>query len=367
MSRNNRTAIWLKRLVIAVCIGVMMLSAAIVAVQLNITGAAEAALLALLACLTVIFFVRQILLRREVDAAKDMATQAAFAPVSGTSEKSGGFERVGGGETGTFASGFPLDGLPDSEKKPAAEKKEVASALGEDDLVLFLQPIVTLPDKEPAFYQTLLRLKMANGNMLDPSQYRHVARAGGLMAGIDRRNVTQSIRMLKTLNAMHKKAGLFCALSPDSLKSGKEYDRIFSLLEKNALLKDDLIIEIDQVSYSNAGSAGRKRLQAIANLGFKLCLADVTDLKINLDVLSKSGFLYLKVPASMLIYGHSDSDAIHPETLAAHVALRQMHLIATDVGREQDVPHLMDRDAMIAQGDLFAEPKQVRAELLDED
>jgi len=365
MSGNKSVTIWMKRLVIAVCIGVVMLSASIVSVRLGLTGAAEAALLAFFACVTVIFFVRQFALRREIEAAKDMAYETASTPVWSKASKSGGFERVGHEETG--ADAFSLNDFPVEKSEPVAPKKEVASALGKDDLILFLQPIVTLPDKEPAFYQTLLRLKMSNGILLDPLQYRQIAHAGGLMAGIDRRNVTQSIRMLKTLNAMQKKAGLFCSLSQDSIKNGKGYDRVVKLLENNISLAGDLIVEVNQEDYGRLGSAGRNRLQAIANLGYQLCLAGVIDLKIDLDALRNSGFAYIKIPASMLIHGQSDGGAIYPETLAAHVALRDMRLIATDVSREQDVPLLMDRDALLAQGDLFAEPKQVRAELLDED
>lgn len=365
MSGDKSVTIWMKRLVIAACVGVVMLSAAITSVRLGLTGAAEAALLALFACLIVIFLVRQFALRREIEAAKDLAYESVSTPVWSQESKAGGFERVGYHEADTGA--LSLDDFPGDKPATTAPKKDVTSALSKDDLILFLQPIVTLPDKEPVFYQTLLRLKMASGVMLDPQQYRQIAQAGGLMAGIDRRNVTQSIRMLKTLNAMQKKAGLFCALSSDSIKNGKEYDRIIRLLEKNASLADDLIVEINQDNHARLGSAGRKRLRAVANLGFKLCLAGVIDLKIDLDALRKNGFAYLKIPASMLIHGQTDGSAIYPETLAAHVALRDMHLIATDVSREHDVPLIMDRDVLIAQGDLFAEPKQVRAELLNED
>ena len=365
MSRNNRAAVWLKRLVIAVCIGVVMLSAAIVAVRLDLTGALEAALIAFFLCLTAIFLVRQFRMRREVEAARALATEVALGPAATTAPgKPGGFERLERNRQEPSMS-ISVDDFPDAEP-PAAPKKDVASALGEDDLVLFLQPIVQLPDKEPVFYQTLLRLRMANGIMLDPPQYSRIAEEAGIMAGIDLRNVTQSIRMLKTLAAMHKQANVFCTLSAGSLKNGKDYDRIFSLLERNADVKDHLVVELSQATYAGAGSAGRKRLETLARLGFQLCLTDPSSLDINLDALSKSGFAFLKVPVSLLLAPGEEDDAIYPETLAAHVALRGMQLIATGVVFDHQVPEIMDRDALIAQGDLFAEPKQVRSELLDE-
>ncbi len=366
MSRKNRAAVWLKRLVIVVCIGVVMLSAAIAAVRLNITGAAEAALLAFFVCVTVLILVRQFRLKREVEAAKILATEAAMS--SGTAIPSGkpaGFERIKRLPDPARPS-ISVDDFPDATQ-PNAPRKEVASALGEDDLVLFLQPIVTLPDKEPIYYQTLLKLKMANGTMLDQQHFAAVADEAGLMASIDRRNVIQSIRMLKTLMALHKQASVFCTLSAGSLKNGKTYDRIFSLLERNSAVREYLAVEVSHATYSVIGSAGRKRLEAIARLGFKLCLGGVASLDLDLDALRKSGVFYLKVPATLLTSQGEEQAMIYPETLAAHLALNNIQLIATGVNFDEQVPEIMDRDAMIAQGNLFAEPKMVRAELLDED
>ena len=366
MSRNNKAALWMKRLVVGICIAVVMLSAAIVAVRLGVTGALEAALLAFFLCLSVLFLIRQFRLRREIEAAKALATEAALgsAPVS-TPSKAGGFERLAADRSSPTPT-LSADDFPDAVSAEAP-RKEVASALGKDDLLLYLQPIVSLPQKEPVFYQTLLRLKMADGRMLDPPQYQKIAEEAGAMPGIDRRNVTQSIRMLKTLTAMHKHANVFCTLSAGSLKNGKNYDRVFSLLERNTAVRDHLVVEVSQANYAGAGSAGRKRLEAIARLGFNLCMGGLTNLNIDLDALSKSGFSYLKVPAILLTTRHEDDAEIYPETLSAHAALHDIRLIATEVIFDHQVPDIMDRDVMAAQGGLFAEPKQVRSELLDED
>lgn len=253
-----------------------------------------------------------------------------------------------------------------ASKSPAALSRiNLKDALDSDGLSLHLQPIVSLPDRKPLHYEAFMRLRLRDGTYLDASQFIKVAEKGNLMPAIDKKVLFSSIRMLRTLETLKRKAGLFCNMSSDLLADTGNFREIFQFLEANAALSESLVFEISQRHWRNLEQRDRDRLSAIADLGYALSLDQVLDLRIAVAELQKSGFRYIKTPAGILLHGTVDDDRfVQPPELAPSLENDGLRLIATEVEKEEEVVALLDFGVRHAQGSIFAPPRPVKAELL---
>ena len=131
---------------------------------------------------------------------------------------------------------YPLDSnehededftAPPPAKKPGRKKK---IKLDEKSLNMHLQPIIELPSRRPAYFDAFMRLNSADGEFVDQAEFRKLADAAGLMPSIDKKIVFSAIRMVRKLNLLKKKAGVFCQISPVSLDNAHNFREIFSFL-----------------------------------------------------------------------------------------------------------------------------------------
>ncbi|MEO0497793.1 MAG: EAL domain-containing protein, partial [Pseudomonadota bacterium] len=82
--------------------------------------------------------------------------------------------------------------------------------------------------------------------------------------------------------------------------------------------------------------------------------------------LSKRGFTAVKMPVEILTADDEISGLdIHPQDLSDYARRHGLTLIATDVELEGEVVGALEYGVKHAQGNLFAEPKPVRADLLE--
>ena len=75
---------------------------------------------------------------------------------------------------------------------------------------IYLQPIVTLPQRKVRFYEALTRLRTAGGDMMAPRISCQHAEAAGLMPKIDNLLLFRCVQVLRRLLLKNREIGLFC-------------------------------------------------------------------------------------------------------------------------------------------------------------
>lgn len=255
----------------------------------------------------------------------------------------------------------------EAERPDNRLKQNLKAALDGDNLTMHLQPIVELPNRTPAFFEAFMRLKTGEKEYLDHPEFARFAEEGGLTSMIDKKVLFSSARMLMTLNAQKKKAGLFCKLSTSSLSDAKTFSEVINFLETNIALKSSLVLELTQRTYGRLKPAERDRLNEITALGFSLSLDQVLDLNLDTGRLAADGFRYVRVPASILLHASIDDgqDGISPTDMAGELSAHNIALAATEIARESDAIALLDFDVAYGQGSVFAPPRPVKPELLN--
>jgi cyclic-di-GMP phosphodiesterase TipF (flagellum assembly factor) len=241
----------------------------------------------------------------------------------------------------------------------------LSKAVGANRVDLYLQPIVTLPQRKVRYYEALSRLRTEDGEVVPAIDFIDIAESIGLMPKLDNLAVFRSVQVTRRLLLKSRDVGVFCNLSAATLTDGLMFRQFLDFMDANRALAASLMFEFTQAAYRSFGPIEHESLAALAERGFRFSMDHVTDLHMEPNELANGSFRFLKVPARLLLNKaaatHPDID---PEDLADLLARSGIDLIAERIETETTVVDLLDYDVRFGQGFLFSPPRPVRAEAL---
>jgi cyclic-di-GMP phosphodiesterase, flagellum assembly factor TipF len=229
---------------------------------------------------------------------------------------------------------------------------------------LYLQPIVTLPQRKVRYYEAMTRLRTEAGDVLFPSDYLSYAEHGGLIPIIDNLLLLRCVQVVRRLAAKSRDIGLFCDIAGASLLDADFVPDFSEFMNANRALASSLVLEFSQASVRAMGPLEQESLAALADLGFRFSMDQVGDLRIEPRELAARGFRFVKIPAALLLNRVTAGSDIHPADLSDLLGRFGIDLIAETVEREGTVVDLLDFDVRFGQGSLFSPPRPVRADVL---
>ena len=240
----------------------------------------------------------------------------------------------------------------------------IAGAIESNKLDLFLQPIVTLPQRKVRYYEALSRLKSDSGEMVAAADFLKFAEAGSLMPKLDKLSVLRCVQVVRRLLLKNREIGLFCNLSAETL-SDADFPQFIEFIDANRAIAPALVFEFTQSAVRAMGPIEHEALAAIAERGFRFAMDNLTDLRVEPRELTERGFRFIKAPATLLLnrVGAASTD-IHPADLSDLLGRFGIDLIAEKIEAEGAVVDLLDYDVRFGQGFLFSPPRPVRAEAL---
>jgi cyclic-di-GMP phosphodiesterase TipF (flagellum assembly factor) len=240
----------------------------------------------------------------------------------------------------------------------------INSAIEGSRIELYLQPIVTLPQRKVRYYEALSRLKADNGDLVAAGDFLKFAEAGGLMPKLDNLSVLRCVQVVRRLLLKNRDIGLFCNLSSATL-TDPGFPRFLEFAEANRAIAPALVFEFTQEAVRGMGPIEHESLAALAERGFRFSIDNLTDLRVEPRELNERGFRFIKAPAALLLnrVGAASTD-IHPADLSDLLGRFGIDLIAERIEAEGAVVDLLDYDVRFGQGFLFSPPRPVRAEAL---
>lgn len=243
--------------------------------------------------------------------------------------------------------------------------EHLRKAVENNELELHLQPIVNLSDREPEYYESTLRLKLSDGDYLDQRKLNKFAQDGQLAVSLDIQLLFSAVRVLRTLNELQKRTGLFCPLSASTLKNAEAFEDIHTFLAANVALAGSLILEIDQSALEEINSNGRGRLSRLVDIGFPLLLNNIQDFEMDGALMHSAGFRTLKISvADLLKISEGGNIDEHVTDFSEEMESCGLTVIVSEIELEAQVIHLIDFDLPLGQGSLFSPSRPVKPELL---
>jgi cyclic-di-GMP phosphodiesterase TipF (flagellum assembly factor) len=241
----------------------------------------------------------------------------------------------------------------------------IAGAVDSDRIDLYLQPIVTLPQRKVRYYEAVSRLRTEAGEVVPAGDFIDVAESVGLMPKIDNLLLFRCVQVVRRLQLKSRDVGLFCNICAATLTDATFFKQFLDFMDANRALNNALMFEFSQGAYRAFGPLEHEALAALAERGFRFSMDHVTDLHMEPKELADHWFRFLKVPAKLLLDKSAGAQSdIHPEDLADLLARSGIDLIAERIESEGVVVDLLDYDVRFGQGFLFSPPRPVRAEAL---
>ncbi|MBI1682076.1 flagella assembly cyclic-di-GMP phosphodiesterase TipF [Caulobacter hibisci] len=268
----------------------------------------------------------------------------------------------------------------DARSRPVAAPVDamleiVQDALAENRVDLYLQPVVSLPQRRTVFYESFSRLRDETGRVMMPAEYLAVAESQGLMTAIDNLLLFRCVQIVRRLAKQDRKVGIFCNISLASLADESFFPQFLEFLQGHKDLAGSLIFELGQTAFNQRGPVEARHMARLASLGFQFSLDKVVDLDLDFQDLARADVKFVKVGAQLILEQLEEQDGklvlsslpdLNAADFAALMRRYGVEVIAEKVEAERQIAEILDLDIGYGQGHLFGEPRAIRDAVLAE-
>jgi cyclic-di-GMP phosphodiesterase TipF (flagellum assembly factor) len=255
--------------------------------------------------------------------------------------------RVVGGVDGNSANG----------KAPADPLAMLRESLEQDRVDLYLQPIVSLPQRKRRFYECYSRVRDADGAVLRPGTYIGAAKSAGLLTSIDNILLFRCLQLLGKLHRRDATAVFFCNLSANTLRDDDFVRDIVTYMQRHRELASNVVLEVAQSDMADAPDDLNEYFMKLRDAGYRFSVDGVTDLDLDMPSLAESGFRTVKIPAKLLLELIEAGQGASVRTLKQQLDQHGIDLIVERIESERMLLDLLDFNIDYGQGYLFGEPR----------
>jgi len=236
----------------------------------------------------------------------------------------------------------------------------VRDALEENRLDLYLQPVVTLPQRKEKHQDCDLRIASDGGDFMPPSLYNEILRANGLLQPVENMFLFRTVQMVGRRPSRAAGDYAFCRIQPESLADAAFFRRFADYLLGEDDLVSSIAFEFREADLIDLDDAGAAALGALVDLGFNLCVSQLHNFDVEADRLADGGVRFVKVDVEALMPAIGDeAETARVRRLKHGLDDAGIDLIVTGVANEQLLVELLDFDIEFGQGPLFGEPRRV--------
>jgi EAL domain-containing protein (putative c-di-GMP-specific phosphodiesterase class I) len=254
----------------------------------------------------------------------------------------------------------PLPPLsPDDEEQLA----QIESALNAERFELFLQPIRSL--HEPAgmaHHEVLLRLRTADGALLEPGTFWRAATDRHLMPAIDRWVVrTLLVWLVNNRKAWARVPTVFCInLSPQSMTDANFVSYVESCVKKSGLPPQALCFEITEQFASSGNISVAESMKRLEALGCEVALDDFGGHAPSYGYLRTVPAHYFKIDSALV--GAAPTDRVARAMISAIVRMAGdlgVQTVAESVELDTQLQAVRSLGVDYAQGFLLGRPSSL--------
>ena len=261
------------------------------------------------------------------------------------------------------------------EQQRASLLDTVREALAENRIDLYLQPVVALPQRRTAFYESFSRLRDEDGRVLMPAEYLKVAEPEGLISAIDNLLLFRCVQIVRRLSKPDRRIGIFCNISLASLGDEQFFPQFLEFMAQNRDLAGAVIFELGQAGFRERGAMAARNMAKLADLGFRFSIDKVSDVDLDFADFARADVKFVKISARVMLEELLNGDGgvqvaavrnLHAGDFAALTRRYGVEIIAEKVETERQVIDILELDVGYGQGNLFGEPRAIREAVLAE-
>ncbi|MEQ9190033.1 MAG: EAL domain-containing protein [Alphaproteobacteria bacterium] len=243
----------------------------------------------------------------------------------------------------------------------AAILDAVREGLRTNQVDLFLQPIVSLPQRKRRAYECYSRIRISDSEMVVPEQYLALAEREGLVTAIDNMLLFRCVQLVRKAKQENYDYQFFCNISSSTLADTQFLRDFIAFMGQNAELAASLVFEFSQKDLGSATAEMVAALRQLAGWGFRFSMDHVDGLDLDFRLLRDNNVRFVKLPAEHVLSAMAEDGPGQGFRLFKR-ALDGfgVDLIVDHIEEESDLVELLDLNIDYGQGFLFGEPRLSR-------
>ena len=234
-------------------------------------------------------------------------------------------------------------------------------ALRQNRVDLYLQPIVSLPQRKHRYFECFSAVRNAQGAVITPDRYIEIAKKSGLIKAIDNMLLFRCIQLVKKIQKHDYATSFFCNVSPTTRTDREFFQEFREFLERNEEMAPNIVFEFSQADIAAHPEEVIEDVQRLSEVGYRFCMDQIVDLDFDAEALAELGFHFVKVEARTLLPEESIGEEALPERvigLKRRLDSAGIDLIVEKIETEQMLLELLDYNIDFGQGYLFGEPRK---------
>jgi cyclic-di-GMP phosphodiesterase TipF (flagellum assembly factor) len=255
---------------------------------------------------------------------------------------------------------FKLNAVKGISTEDASMLDRVRKAIEADRVDLYLQPIVSLPQRKVRYYEAFSRLRDEDNSVLRPSDYLEAAERANRIGVIDNMILLRCVQAFRRLRSNDSQFAVFCNLSPATLYDTDFFNHFTDYLEINGDLSSRLVFEFTYPAVHMMHPRFEENLRAIARRGFAFSIDHVHTLDVDWDALRSKNFRFVKASSQLLLSASAAGDVGITKLRAFRKRLVDagIDLIAEKIEFESHMPEILALGIDYGQGNLFGPPRK---------
>ncbi len=241
----------------------------------------------------------------------------------------------------------------------AAILEKVKSAIEGERFDLYLQPIVSLPQRKTRYFESFSRLRNQDGTILRPAAYLDAAERANRIGAIDNLILLRAVQALRNLGSENQHYQIFCNISPATIFDEDFFSRFTDYLDANEDLAPRIVFEFTYPAVEMMCGAVDKNLDAISRRGYAFSVDHVRRFDLNWKKLNDQNFRFVKCSSALLLAENNGDEQARMRVKAFRERLREneIDLIVEKVEFESHVPEILTLGIDYGQGELFGAPR----------
>lgn len=237
-------------------------------------------------------------------------------------------------------------------------REKLHQAVKHDYIDAFLQPIVTLPQRQTAFYEIFGRVRISSGEYMRAKSYLKCAKEEQLDHHIDISVFTKCLGVFHSIlrNVQHH-IQCFINITPSLLKNRDYMSMLLDLLRGHRYLARHIVFEMPFRRYMDLSAAEMKLIEGLKALGCQFSADNLTFIPKDIMFFKMRHISFVKIPAHLLADGQSYDmqfqDILNKKSIMARHGIT---LIAEYIEQESMLTNILDYDIPYGQGYLFGKP-----------
>ncbi|MBW3554072.1 MAG: EAL domain-containing protein [Gemmatimonadetes bacterium] len=239
-------------------------------------------------------------------------------------------------------------------------ESDLRQALGREEFMLLYQPILSMSTGRTTGFEALVRWNHPRRGTLVPDDFVPLAEETGLIVPLGLWVLREAARQLRHWTQT-RQAGeeivMSCNLSPRQLLDPTVVDQVAAILRDERVRPDRMMLEVTETALMQDPEQAAARLDALRDLGIRLCLDDFGTGYSSLAHLRRFPLDTLKVDRSFVgRLDHSPRDLQLVATITALARHLGIHSIIEGVETSGQLARIRSLRPSEVQGFLFARP-----------